>query len=440
MASSAFSQDEAILQRPNILIIFADDLGYETVGAYGALDFSTPNLDAMAEDGMRFLRAYTSPVCTPSRVSLHTGLYTVDHKHTGVLPVHTGTREIVDFTPMPTFAQLLRENGYQTSVTGKWQLATLAYHPKHPYTAGFDSWCLWQIWDGDKNLKTTRFWNPCLNRDGLILNGTILEEATELPNGVVLEAGTTITDARSEFGPDVLNGYVQERMAKASAEKQPFLILHNMMLPHRPIIETPAGGEASLAGMVSYMDMLVGSLLKEIEQLGIRENTYVFFIGDNGTESGNPRQTIAGAVMGGKRNLNDAGTHVPFIVWGPEAIPEGTVNNTLVDITDIFPTVCALADVPVPETLFIRGHSIAPQILGDAVESPRTLVHMGISGGGHALYDGHWRYVKKGKSEVIIDSSALPIERVSIPETEEATLAKKRLRYELETIIATSPR
>ena len=88
-------------KHPNILLIFADDIGYEALGCYGGLDFDTPRLDAMAKDGLRFSRAYTSPVCTPSRVSLHTGLYVTRHGHTGVLPVHLGTKRKVDSASCP---------------------------------------------------------------------------------------------------------------------------------------------------------------------------------------------------------------------------------------------------------------------------------------------------------------------------------------------------
>ncbi len=139
----------ALAERPNILLIFADDIGYEALNSYGGQDFETPNLNRMAEEGLRFSRAYTSPVCTPSRVSLHTGLYVNRHGHDTVLPVHLGTDKAVDFQKMPTFAQQIRANGYQTSLTGKWQLATLQRHPDHlmkipPSALSYDR-SLWQL-------------------------------------------------------------------------------------------------------------------------------------------------------------------------------------------------------------------------------------------------------------------------------------------------------
>jgi len=327
---------------PNILILLADDLGYEALGTYGGLDFKTPHLDAMAAQGVKFTRAYTSPACTPSRVSLHTSRYPTEHGQTATLPVHHGKRDKVDFQAMPTFAQLLQKRGYQTSTTGKWQLAPLAYHPDHIARAGFDSWCVWQIWDG--TAKTTRYWNPSLNRDGKILN-----------------------QIATRFGPDVLEDYLWERMTAANKTDTPFLIVHNMLLPHDPITETPQdrklGRPASLGHMIEY---LVGRTLAKVEDLGLRENTYVFFLGDNGTEarSFNPRHTGAGQVSGGKRDLTDAGTHIPLIAWGPPTLKANTVVNDLIDITDLFPTICTLTRTTIPEKVPVRGISFAPQLHG----------------------------------------------------------------------------
>jgi arylsulfatase A-like enzyme len=210
----ADSISAANTDRPNILLIYADDIGYEALNCYGGLDFKTPRLNAMAKDGLRFSRAYTSPVCTPSRVSLHTSLYTTRHRHTGVLPVHKGTKQKVDFQKMPTFAQLMRDNGYLTSVTGKWQLATLEVWPDQIRNAGFDSWCIWQIWRQGK--KTPRHWNATYNEDGKVRN-----------------------DIADRFGPDVLADYVIEQMTEAKAAGKPFLIVHNELLPHWPIVDTP---------------------------------------------------------------------------------------------------------------------------------------------------------------------------------------------------------
>ncbi len=412
-----FSPQITAAEKPNILMIYADDIGYEALNCYGGLDFATPNLNAMAAEGMQFNRAYASPVCTPSRVSLHTGLYTFRHSHLGVLPVHQGTRQKVDFQKMPTFAQQIRANGYATSVTGKWQLATLEVWPNHIRDAGFDSWCVWQIWRDGK--KTSRHWNPTLNEDGQVRE-----------------------DIDKRFGPDVLAEYVIEQMTEAQAANQPFLILHNEMLPHDPIVETPddrrLGRRAQLGNMINYMDRLVGQLLAAVTRLGIRENTYVVFMGDNGThdvdfhnpKSGEPgqlkhtRHTLAGNVNGGKFQLNDAGTHVPLIVWGPPSIPAGKVCEDLIDVVDLFPTYCELTGTTIPESLSMDGRSIAPQIHGRA-GTPRQWVHHAIAGKGENLFDGSWRLFRK--NDQIWDARNLPAEPAAAPDDEEANAARVRL-------------
>lgn len=190
-------------QPPNFLFIVADDLGYEKLGCYGGIGVQTPNLDQLATSGIRFSRAYTSPVCTPSRMSIYTGQYAHRHGYTEVLPVHLGTREAVDFEQFTSYAQLLRAAGYHTAVTGKWQLATLEYHPDHCQQAGFESWCVWQIWkDG---AKTKRYWEVTYNQDGAI---------------VPVDSNT--------FGPDLMAHYVIGEMTKATNRGQPFCIQHNM--------------------------------------------------------------------------------------------------------------------------------------------------------------------------------------------------------------------
>jgi arylsulfatase A-like enzyme len=433
---------ETPLEKPNILLIFADDIGYEALNCYGGLDFKTPHLDAMASEGLRFSRAYTSPLCTPSRVSMHTSLYTPRHGHWRVLEVHLGTRKTVDFERMTTYAQLMRANGYATSVTGKWQLATLEFWPDHIRSAGFDSWCVWQIWrDG---AKTLRHWNATLNHDGKIRD-----------------------DIAERFGPDVLTEYVIDQMRTAHAANQPFLIVHNELLPHFPMIDTPddreLGREKSLGNMIAYMDKLVGQVLDEIESLGIRDNTYVIFMGDNGTQEeyfanpkvGQPnekphtRHTVNGFVDGGKFTHVDAGGHVPLIVWGPPSVPQDESCDDLVDVVDLFPTFCELSNTPVPESLRIDGRNLVPQIHGKPGTS-RAFTHEGTLGNCEAVFDGSWRLVRRGEGEalpavpidiltdrtwldtdpfeVFIDARNLPAEILADPDDLEAIAAKIRLK------------
>ncbi len=398
--SHAFGSKE----HPNILLLFADDLGYEALGCYGGKDFETPHLDRLATQGMRFSRAYTSPVCTPSRMSLYTGTYVSRHGYYDVLPVHLGTKNAVDFrNRWTTYPQLLRKAGYLTSVTGKWQLATLEFHPDHCRDAGFDSWCVWQIWrDG---AKTTRYWKPCFNHDGQVRN-----------------------DIAERFGPDVLADYVIDQMRAAVEAKQPFYIHHNMLLPHWPIIETPddkvTERQASLSRMIAYMDKLCGRIVGEVDRLGIADSTIVIFMGDNGTASNTPRMTATGEVKGGKTDLNDAGTHIPLIVRHPGKIEAGAVADDLVDMADWFPTICELAGVDIPASAKLDGASFASRLNGDG-SSLRQWVTGGIHGN-VSLFDGQWRV--DARSNKIIDARQLPREIRLDKAPEEFTSKIKQLR------------
>jgi arylsulfatase A len=359
--------------RPNILLLFADDLGFEALGCYGGLDFETPNLDKLAAGGMRFSRVYTSPVCTPSRMSLYTGTYVTRHGYDYVLPVHQGTKKAVDFRNRhKTFAQLLRKSGYLTSVTGKWQLATLEFHPDHIRDAGFDSWCVWQIWMEGK--KTTRYWNPCLNHDGKVRE-----------------------DIAKRFGPDVLHEYVKGQMKAAKEAGKPFYIHHNMMLPHIPVVNAPGSEGKTLKAMVSYMDRLCGELVDEVDNLGIAENTWVIFMGDNGTDLGTPRRTKNGLVTGGKRFLGEGGMHIPMIVRKPDTIEPGTVAEDLVDIADWFPTICDLTGTPIPENTPLDGISLAKRLTCGKPHT-REYVTAGI-GGNACVSDGIFFVTNKTPEE-----------------------------------------
>ena len=400
---SCSEQKKEIVQKPNILILLADDLGYEKLSCYGGLDVETPNIDKLAKGGMLFKNTYTSPVCTPSRMSFYTGEYTPRHKYSTVLPVHLGTKEKVDFENRFTcYADLLRDAGYQTSVTGKWQLATLEYHPEHIKTAGFDSWCVWQIWKDGK--KTTRYWNPTFNRDGKIMEVE-----------------------KNAFGSDILTEFVIEKMKKAKASNQPFLIHHNIMLPHYPIIQTPDDKaknlEASLDNLIRYLDKQIGILTSALHELDLDKNTYVFFLGDNGTESELVRKTINGPVSGGKHQLNHGGMHVPFIAYAPGKIEENTTADDLIDFVDFFPTICNLAEVNVPNSANPDGIPFT-RILNGTGKGKREFITSGIKDD-FCVFDGNWRL--HHKNEILIDCRELPMEKPADLNSSVAQNAKDKL-------------
>jgi len=389
--------------RPNVLFIIADDLGYEALGCYGGKDFKTPRLDAFAAESTRLTRVYASAVCTPSRMSLYTGQYVVNHRYRSVLPIHTGSREAVDFSHLATLPKSFRKAGYRTATTGKWQLAALEHHPHHIRSGGFDSWCVWQIWrDG---AKTTRYDNPCFNQDGEIRN-----------------------DIADRFGPDVLTDYVINEMKIGAKTGQPFYIHHNMILPHWPLITTPTDQEAgrregSLTEMIRYMDQEIGKLLDALNELELADNTCVIFMGDNGTDSKVPRNTDHGKVHGGKHHLVEGGIHIPAIIRVPRLKPE-PVFEDLVDIADFYPTICELMSVESPPSDLIDGVSFAPQLRGKSDTPARHFVTSAFAKD-DCIFDGAWRLHREG--EALYDCRNLPEETLVKTPTDESEAARAKL-------------
>ena len=351
-------------QPPNIVIILADDLGVECLSSYGGTSHKTPNIDRLAAQGMKFTRTFSNPFCSPSRASLLTGRYPFENGLKVVL--HSKSQENIYLHPsQPSFVRQLKQRGYATQLVGKWHLS---YEYKHNTIQefGFDHYQTWSIFD-DQGQKSTRYWNPYLMRDERII-------ADEIKN---------------RYGPDVdLEVYLD--FIKASAKsKTPFLAYYTTCLPHFPWEPTPDSQErtyrAPNAGhkgdpkyfpdMLAYLDKQIGVMLKTLDDLGIADNTIVIFLADNGTDRDLVNTWGDGKkISGGKGTLTDRGTHVPLMVRWPGRIKSGAVCEDLIDLTDVFPTLCEMTGAPMPKAA-IHGRSFAPQLLGKPGQ-PREWVHI----------------------------------------------------------------
>ena len=350
--------------RPNVVIILADDLGVECLSTYGGISHKTPNIDRLAEQGMRFTRCFSNPFCSPSRASLLTGRYPFENGLKVVL--HSKSQENIYLHPtQPSFVRQLKQHGYATQLVGKWHVS---YEHKHNTIRefGFDHYQTWSIFD-DKGQKSTRYWNPYLMRDGRII-------ADEIKN---------------RYGPDVdLEVYLDFIKANAKS-KTPFLAYYTTCLPHFPWEPTPDSKEqtyrAPNAGhkgdlkyfpdMIAYLDKQIGVMLKTLDDLGIADNAVVIFLADNGTDRDLVNTWGDGKkIPGGKGTLTDRGTHVPLMVRWPGKIKAGAVCEDLIDLTDIFPTLCELTGASLPKAE-IHGRSFAPQLLGK-LGQPREWVHI----------------------------------------------------------------
>jgi arylsulfatase A len=338
---------EAAAKMTNVILIMADDVGYECFGCYGSKQYSTPNIDRMAKNGMLFTHCYSQPLCTPSRVKIMTGISNV--RNYSAFSVLNSDQK--------TIGHYFKEAGYKTLVAGKWQLLGAEHYKEQfrlkgawPDQTGFDQHCLWQV---DK--LGSRFWQPLLNIDG-----------ENRPFG-----------KKTAYGPDVVNEYVLDFMEREKSE--PFLIYYPMILVHNPFDPTPdseslksKNKQRNFEDMVAYMDKLIGKVIVKTQELGIAENTLIIFCGDNGTNVA-INSTLNGVqIKGGKGKTTDAGTRVPMVALQPGTISKGRVYEELVDFSDFLPTCLDACGLEVPTG--IDGRSFAPQLRGEPGQ-PREWVH-----------------------------------------------------------------
>jgi len=338
-------------QKPNILFIMLDDLGKEWISCYGAEDIGTPNIDALAAGGMKFNNAYSMPQCTPSRATLLTGKYPFRNGYVNHWDVPRWGIGYFDWKHKEntTFARLMKDLGYATCAVGKWQLNDFRVAPDALKKHGFDDWAMWTGYETDVPASDYRYQDPYINTP---------------------EAGSRTY--KGKFGPDIYTDRMIQFMRKH--KDKPMYLYYPMPLLHRPFVATPDEPNAKdridrHKAMVRYVDKIVGQLVNELDNLGIRERTIVFFASDNGTD-----KLITGSLngkkgQGGKGSFTEAGVGGPFIVNCPGTVPAGVETDALTDLSNMLPTFVELGGGTVPEDLIIDGESIAPLILGEEQDS-----------------------------------------------------------------------
>ncbi len=329
---------------PNIVLIMADDMGYETLGINGGLSYDTPHLDSLAQHGMRFTHVFSTPLCTPSRVQLMTGKYNF-RNYTGF--------GLLDPTQQ-TFAHLLQDAGYTTGIAGKWQLYGNTYQRElakrggsTPEEAGFEEFALWQYIE-----RGGRYKSPTIHYSG--------------------QEPKTFPDA---YGPDLYTDYIEEFFERH--QEQPFFLYFPMALPHDPFLPPPdhpdfvplditvaRNDTTYFAPMVNYVDQLVGRITGKLHELELDRNTLVLFTTDNGTHRTISSQHKTGLIQGRKAYPVAAGTHVPLIAYWPGTIHPNTVNHAMVDFTDFLPTLVEAAGSSLPDNFTADGLSFYGQLTG----------------------------------------------------------------------------
>ncbi len=394
--------------RPNIIFILADDLGYGDLGCYGQQLIQTPNIDRMAAEGLRFTQFYAgSTVCAPSRCVLMVG------QHTGHCSVrgNAGRNRLINQSLTEddiTVAQLLRQAGYGTALIGKWGLGEID-HPGFPLRKGFDYFFGYLNQAHAHNYYPEFLWR---NREKVYLRNKVQRFPGAIPGLSGAWATEAVEYSHDLFMADALH-FIREN------KDRPFFLYLAVTLPHanneryRALgngAEVPDLGiyaekdwpdpDKGHAAMISYLDRSVGRLLQVLRELGIAERTLVLFSSDNGphVESGQDpvRFNPSGPLRGIKRDLYEGGIRVPMIAWWPGTIKGGSTTDHVGYFGDFMATVCELVGVPLPPER--DSISFLPTLLGKpAAQKQHRYLYWEFyeRGSAQAIRMGRWKAVRK---------------------------------------------
>ncbi len=374
--------------KPNVIIFFTDDQGYADVGCYGAEGFETPNLDDIAASGIRFTDFYVpATVCTPSRAGLLTGRYPkrCDLHEAVLFPFSEGGLKQEEYT----LAEMFQDNGYSTSIVGKWHLGHKAEFM--PWNHGFEQF------------YGVPYSNDMDNHFYRHLNF----QAPPLPfyrNEEIIEGG-----------PDqhyLTKRYTDEAVAqiKNRGDKPFFLYLaHNM--PHTPLFASEKFQGKSKLGLygdvIMELDWSAGEIVKALKEEGIYENTIFIFTSDNG-----PRVGSAKPLRGKKSQTWDGGQRVPGIISWPKVIPSNSVCGEMVTTMDLFPTLSAIVEAEANETPQFDGMNILDLLKNPANEElpDRALYFYARDGKPEAVRLGKWKlHITKTIGWNLKEDGAFPV-------------------------------
>ena len=341
---------------PNIILIMSDDVSPDLYGCYGNDSVKTPNIDFMAREGVQFQTAWSCAICSPTRAMIMTGRYAnrTGFYHNNLYISQNGeTKDLHKYHH--SFAKLMKQTGYATAIAGKWHLGKGT-----PYSeeGGFDEYCLWESigkirklsgnqeykngWENDNT--TARYWHP-----GIVQNHKLLDTKPD------------------DFGPDIFTDFICDFVKRK--KDQPFLAYYPMVAPHGTRVgpsTTPKRGSigeiqksvdseenaARFQGMNEYIDVLVGRIIQQVQDLGLLENTIIIYCSDNGSGSTAKSRAV------------ERGCRVPFVAYGGPVKKRG-LTAELTDLTDILPTLLDYAGGKLPSDYRVDGTSLKPFLSGE---------------------------------------------------------------------------
>jgi arylsulfatase A-like enzyme len=422
-------------QKPNIVLIYADDLGYGDVSAYDSKTIKTPNMDRIAKSGLRFTSAYaSSATCTPSRYSLLTGEYAWRQKGTGILP---GNASLIIQPGRNTLPAMLKKAGYKTAVVDKWHLGlgdqeinwngdikpgpneigfdysfimaattdrvpcvfvenhrVVGLDPKDPITVSYGKPIPGQP-TGKENPEMLKM-KPSHGHDMSIVNG--ISRIGYMKGG---KSALWVDEDMADIFTGKAVKFIEEN------KKVPFFLYFALHDPHVPRVPNPRfvgkSGMGPRGDSIIQADWCTGEILNALERLKLSENTLVILSSDNGPvlDDGYHDQAVellgnhkpAGPLRGGKYSKFDAGTRVPFIVSWPGKIKTG-VSDAMVSQVDLLASLAALTEQSLAEADAPDSLNMLPALLGESKKGREYIIE---HGNGLGYRQGNWKYIEPSK-------------------------------------------
>jgi arylsulfatase len=439
LQSCKAGEEQNINEKPNIVYILADDLGYGDLGCYGQEKIETPNIDALAEQGMRFTQHYSgAPVCAPARCVLMTGKHTGhayirgNHEWGERGDVWSYEKMIEDSGlegqwPIPdsilTIAEVLKTGGYSTACVGKWGLGA-PLSEGDPTNQGFDLFYGYNCQRQAHTYYPAHLWR---NKERHWLGNKIVAPHKSLSEDQDPEDMTSYADFNLDvYSPDMM---LTESLNFIEQQSQgPFFLYFASPIPHLPLQapqkwidfyvekfgdEVPYIGDrgyyphryphAAYAAMVSCLDEQVGEIVRKLKETGVYENTLIIFTSDNGPtytggadseyfDSARPFRSDEGR---GKGNVYEGGIRVPMIASWHGRIEPGSVSDHISAFWDVFPTLCDVTSISIPEE--IDGISMLPEFLGDKNQTRHKYLYWEFPayGGQQAIRKENWKAVRR---------------------------------------------
>lgn len=419
--------------KPNIVFIMADDLGYADVSCYGQRDYTTPNIDRLALEGLRFTQGYAnSPVCSATRVALITGRYQYRLAAGLEEPINVSTPKGIGLPAShPTLPSLLKASGYRTALVGKWHLGFLPEFS--PLKSGYEDF--FGIFGGAADYFNHGF--------GASRHGPT---ASQLHEGEVpVERHGYLTNLLGDRAVQVIDTHARAR--------ESFLLSLHFTAPHWPwegpddeaeskrirdLFHRDGGTQRTYARMVQSLDANIGRVLQALDAHALAQDTIVVFTSDNGGE----RFSNTWPFTGMKQELLEGGVRVPTIVRWPRRIPAGAVSEQVVITMDWLPTLLAAAGAGPDPSYPPDGEDLGPIVTGRAAPHPRKLYWRYKAGAQRAIRDGDWKYLRIAGNEFLFDLVKDPRERANLKNRHKDVFDRLKSDWEAwnETMLPERPR